>query len=107
MPYSALTTAVSLPIDCYACRWDCRYPRVHCVKDVAPSMPLEAMRAAWDRPGDKPGDKPRLVLQTRAPWPAEDPTRPRVIDWPAGLLDPQAVEVVRFDPAGAAENVNA
>lgn len=34
MPYSGLTSLVTLPMDCYGCNWVCKYERTHCVKDI-------------------------------------------------------------------------
>ncbi|MRR34215.1 glycosyl transferase family 9, partial [bacterium] len=44
MPYSPLTSIVSLPLDCYGCNWQCRYGRVHCVREVKPETITEAVR---------------------------------------------------------------
>lgn len=54
MPYSPLTSIVALPLECYGCNWQCRYNRVHCVRDVAPSAIEEAVRQTLAQTSDKP-----------------------------------------------------
>jgi glycosyltransferase involved in cell wall biosynthesis/ADP-heptose:LPS heptosyltransferase/tetratricopeptide (TPR) repeat protein len=44
MPYSPLTAAVSLPMDCYGCNWQCRHACAHCVKDIPAALVAEAIR---------------------------------------------------------------
>lgn len=44
MPYSPLTSVVCLPLECYGCNWQCRYERVHCVRDISPAVIAEALR---------------------------------------------------------------
>jgi ADP-heptose:LPS heptosyltransferase len=44
IPYSPLTSVVCLPLECYGCNWNCRYERVHCVRDVSPAVIAEALR---------------------------------------------------------------
>ena len=35
MPYSPLTSAVCLPLECFGCDWQCRYDKIRCVTDVS------------------------------------------------------------------------
>jgi len=71
MPYSPLTSAVMLPLDCYGCNWQCRHTCVHCVKDIS----VEVLTAAIHETLAKPSTRPRLFLQSAGQWQA-DPTRP-------------------------------
>jgi len=64
MPYSPLTSIVSLPLECHGCNWQCRYQRVHCVRDVAPSAIEEAIR----RTLAEPSDKSRLFAVDKSAW---------------------------------------
>ncbi len=34
LPYSQLTHAAMLPLDCYGCDWKCKFERTHCVADI-------------------------------------------------------------------------
>jgi ADP-heptose:LPS heptosyltransferase len=54
MPYSPFTSVVALPLECYGCNWQCRYERVHCVKDVSPTAFEEAVRQTLVFPSEKP-----------------------------------------------------
>jgi hypothetical protein len=61
MPYSPLTTAVCLPLDCYNCNWQCRYPSPWCITGIIPATITEAMELVLeDGDGGKNG---RLFLQ--------------------------------------------
>jgi len=88
MPYSPLTTAVSLPLECYGCDWQCRYDRVYCVWDVAAEVISEAIRQRLSGPSTKP----RVFVQGASRWNAA-PGRPR---WKAfdGLLDMNNIEII-------------
>ena len=64
MPYSPLTSAVALPMDCYGCNWSCRHAREHCVKDIAPSLLAVAIRQTL---GQSSG-KPRVFATSESCW---------------------------------------
>ncbi len=64
MPYSPLTSAVCLPLECFGCNWGCRYERAYCVKDLAP----EVLRQAIRRRLSVPAAKPRIFQQPREQW---------------------------------------
>src|SRR6185503_551818 len=59
LPYSPLTSAVALPLDCYGCNWACRFERPHCVKDIDSKLVSRAISDALNGPSQKP----RLYLQ--------------------------------------------
>lgn len=61
-PYSALTTAVCLPLSCYQCNWRCLYQRVHCLHDITPNTVLKAVVNAL-APIGQPAEGPLLVVQ--------------------------------------------
>jgi len=44
MPYSELTTIVSLPLDCFNCNWACKHPEVYCVKKIESKTLSEAIK---------------------------------------------------------------
>jgi ADP-heptose:LPS heptosyltransferase len=57
-PYSPLTTAVSLPLSCYYCHYDCRQPSVYCLK----SVPVPTLRAAIVHALQQENSKPLLCV---------------------------------------------
>jgi ADP-heptose:LPS heptosyltransferase/glycosyltransferase involved in cell wall biosynthesis/chemotaxis methyl-accepting protein methylase/Tfp pilus assembly protein PilF len=67
MPYSPLTSAVMLPLDCYGCNWQCRHSSVHCIKDIS----ADVLAAAIQETLAKTSPKPCLFLQPAAKWPTE------------------------------------
>ena len=64
MPYSRLTSAVVLPLDCFGCNWRCPHERAHCVKDVSSDVLAEAIR----RTLAESSSKPRVFLQSATGW---------------------------------------
>jgi ADP-heptose:LPS heptosyltransferase len=54
MPYSPLTSAVILPMDCFACNWRCRFDTTRCVAHVAPEVLTVAIVSALKGPRQKP-----------------------------------------------------
>lgn len=44
LPYSELTTLITLPLDCYGCNWNCIYKTAHCVKDIDPEIISEVVQ---------------------------------------------------------------
>jgi len=61
MPYSELTSAVTLPLDCFGCDWQCKYTRAHCVKDIPPEILANAIRAQL-RKGTGIGPRPKVYI---------------------------------------------
>ncbi|MDR3358584.1 MAG: glycosyltransferase family 9 protein [Desulfovibrio sp.] len=61
MPYSPLTTAVCLPLECYNCNWRCRYSSPWCLAGIAPATVTEAVELVLERGGG--GKNGRLFLQ--------------------------------------------
>ena len=99
MPYSPLTTAVSLPLNCFGCNWRCRFKREHCIKDIAPEMLADAIRQTLE----KTSDRPRLFLQASVAW-AGGRDLPDLKS-PEAWLPDNAVEIIRYgNPASSAEN---
>lgn len=54
MPYSKLTTLVTLPLSCYGCNWQCKFDTSHCVKAVDYNLVLEAVETALEQKSEKP-----------------------------------------------------
>ena len=54
IPYSNLTSIVSLPLSCYGCNWNCKFERAYCVKDIDPELILEAIQNSLKNKSDKP-----------------------------------------------------
>lgn len=75
VPYSRLTTAVMLPLECYGCNWRCPYERPHCVRDIEPDIAIQALREVLANRSAQPV----VVVQGPAQWPA----RPGVPRWHA------------------------
>jgi len=91
VPYSPLTLVVCLPLECFGCNWNCRYESPYCVKDVAPEVVVEALKAAVEGPSEKI----RVFIQGDSLWePA--PGRPA---WKMfeGFLDIDNIEVVPIE----------
>ena len=72
MPYSPLTSVVCLPLECYDCNWQCKYKRVHCIKDIHTAVIAEAVRQTLD----KQSVKPRIFVQGTSLWEPK-PENPR------------------------------
>ena len=66
-PYSHLTSTACLPLECYSCNWQCRYGRVHCIKDIKPEVVVEAIRQTLG----KYSEKPRIFVQGYSLWEQE------------------------------------
>ncbi|HEX3698404.1 MAG TPA: glycosyltransferase family 9 protein [Polyangia bacterium] len=65
LPYAPQTSVVSLPLDCYGCRWSCRYATVHCVQDISPAVVTAAIRATLARSSPLP----RVFVPKKERWP--------------------------------------
>lgn len=44
MPYTPLTAVVCLPLDCFGCNWVCPHESRHCIKDIEPTVVIDAIR---------------------------------------------------------------
>ena len=66
LPYSPLTSTVSLPLSCFGCKWGCRYQRAHCIKDLDPACLHQAILRSLS----EPASKPRVFTQRKLPWPS-------------------------------------
>ncbi|MBN2136632.1 MAG: glycosyltransferase [Sedimentisphaerales bacterium] len=98
MPYSALSSVVCLPLDCYGCNWACRYAYSHCVKDLASSVLREAVRRSLE----EPSDRPRVFMQGVSLWQGGE-GRP---GW-KGLEQRDEVEIIPVEAeAGVSEGVS-
>ena len=62
LPYSPLTSVAALPLECFDCDWLCRFPRNHCIKDLAPEVVARAIAETLA----KPAARPRLFAQQDA-----------------------------------------
>lgn len=54
LPYSPLTSAVVLPLDCYGCNWRCPHPSHLCITNIAPEVVTSAIAATLKGPSPKP-----------------------------------------------------
>jgi FkbM family methyltransferase len=80
-PYSPLTSAACLPLECYECNWACRFPTVHCVKDLDPAVVSEAIRQTLAHSSDRA----RVFIQDRSLWPeSKSPRWQSAEHWLAG-----------------------
>lgn len=59
LPYSPLTSVVTLPLACFGCDWQCRNEKPYCIQSVAESTIAEAVTQTLDRVSNKP----RIFLQ--------------------------------------------
>jgi len=95
LPYSPLTSVVSLPLECYGCNGRCRYPKAYCISGIAPETVAEAVR----RTLAAPSGKPRLFAQNNDGWkPRGDEPK-----WapPESILDTYAAII----PTGMSESM--
>lgn len=44
MPYSPLTSAIVMPVECRGCNWNCKFETTACVKDIDPFVVNRAVR---------------------------------------------------------------
>ena len=58
LPYSPLTSVVTLPLDCFGCNWRCTHQRAHCITDITP----EILTAAIHQTLEKSSPRARLFL---------------------------------------------
>ncbi len=63
-PYSALTSAVSVPLSCYQCQWQCKYPIHHCIKNLDPGVVASAVAETLKGPTGNP----RIFIQNSRLW---------------------------------------
>lgn len=61
MPYSPLTAVVCLPLECYGCNWLCPHANRHCIRDIDPTVVIDAIRHQLE------SDKLRATLFVNAP----------------------------------------
>ncbi|HTR40267.1 MAG TPA: glycosyltransferase [Pseudomonadales bacterium] len=90
MPYSPLTSAVALPLECFGCNWVCPHSRAHCVKDISSEVLAEAIKQTLE----KASARPRLFVQSAKSWPAGN----GLPAWkqPDGLLSGVDVEMIEL-----------
>ena len=46
MPVHRTTTAVILPLECFACNWFCRYEKPYCIRSIRPQTVAQAVERA-------------------------------------------------------------
>ncbi len=64
MPYSPLTSAVSLPLECFGCNWKCRYNQTHCIRGIRPEVLSEAILETLY----ETYQSPRIFVQSASSW---------------------------------------
>jgi len=102
MPYSWLTSAVSLPLECFGCNWQCKYSEYHCVRGVCPEIITQAVFEALDTVAT---GFPRLYIQRPSAW-SRTPQLPR---WrtphaAAPLRDVDIIPAVAVSPQNSTES---
>ena len=97
LPYSPLTSTVSLPLNCYDCNWRCPHPHAHCVKDVSAGVLAEAIRQTLA----KTSDRQRVFIQSASSW----TTATKLPAWqrPDPFLNGMAVEIIEISPVFTAK----
>ncbi|GEM_PF-6723870 len=92
LPYSPLTSVVCRPLDCFDCRWKCKYSRPHCLEDIAPRLVGQAVE---DNLTEKSRERPRIYF----PAPDKDHAggKPCPVECKAVLPDGLDVELVRLE----------
>ncbi|MBF0337391.1 MAG: glycosyltransferase [Nitrospirae bacterium] len=103
IPYSPLTTAVCLPLECYGCNWQCKYQRTYCISDISPEAVVHAMKIALSTTGTPgPGivvDSARGTDFTCNGNSVEQFIRPRW-RWSDSYLTLSNVEVINYPAVG-------
>ncbi len=54
LPYSALTSVVCKPMECFGCNWQCKHETSRCIKEVSPKLIETAIREALDSNSNQP-----------------------------------------------------
>lgn len=93
LPYSPLTSTVSLPLNCYDCNWRCPHQHAHCVKDVSTGVLTEAIRQTLA----KPSDRQRVFIQSAGSWTGG--TKLPAWQRPDPFLNGMNVEIIEISPA--------
>ena len=99
-PYSSQTSAVSLPLDCYGCGWQCKYHQPHCITGVSVNVLSEAISQTFE----KTSDKPRIFVPARSSWPAEG-NKPAWA-WPQNMITNGAAHVIEVGAGHPDSNEN-
>jgi ADP-heptose:LPS heptosyltransferase/2-polyprenyl-3-methyl-5-hydroxy-6-metoxy-1,4-benzoquinol methylase len=60
MPYSPLTSAVCIPLECYRCNWKCPFNHAYCVQQIAPNVLYQALKHTLA----KTSPVPRVFVQS-------------------------------------------
>jgi len=76
LPYSALTSLVCLPLDCYQCLWKCVYPTCHCVQGIDPDIVTSAISQTLN----SPAKIPRIFIQDSGLWNRQSGPRWQMFD---------------------------
>lgn len=64
MPYSNLTSVVTLSLECFGCNWQCKYGYPFCVKDILPELIYKALSEKLNRNNSKI----RIYAQSEYPY---------------------------------------
>lgn len=95
MPYSPLTSAVVLPMDCFGCNWRCKYDIAHCVASVAAKVLETAIASALKGRRQKPAIFAQMggfgVTHHNVPSVLADRLAPGAVDFipvPVSVLEP-------------------
>lgn len=109
MPYSRLTTVVSLPLDCFGCNWRCQYANAHCITSLLPEVLAKAIAAALKRPKERPAIfaqmDSRAIPGCRMP-PALAKLTPAAIDFvPVPASQPVSAPLPAVPCGGPAETI--
>jgi ADP-heptose:LPS heptosyltransferase/predicted O-methyltransferase YrrM/2-polyprenyl-3-methyl-5-hydroxy-6-metoxy-1,4-benzoquinol methylase len=89
-PYSASTSVVCLPLECYGCNWYCKFSTEHCVKSVAPQVVAEAILFGLDGISSKP----RVFVQSSSIRVTDSGTKQPTWKLFSTWLDPESVEII-------------
>ena len=92
LPYSPLTSAVVLPLDCYGCNWRCPHPSHLCITNIAPEVLAAAIAATLKGPSPKP----RIFAQMDQPG-SVGSGLPQVI---ARSFPAEAIDFIPVTPGG-------
>ncbi|MDP4114571.1 MAG: tetratricopeptide repeat protein [Bacteroidota bacterium] len=89
-PYSNLTSVLALPLDCYGCKWECKFSERYCLTSLDDNFLIESITRAVQT---EISSKPRVYVKTifnKAPGTPE-------WEWFNHLVNADDVELISFD----------
>ncbi len=93
IPYSGLTSVVTLPLHCFGCNWQCKFGNPFCIKDISPELIYQALTEKLKNHSAKI----RVYAQSEYPYDFIS-YYPKVTD-PQKWLKKSSAEIIKFPKA--------